>query len=293
VHETNVSVFGNGVIDGVGYYWYPNFFNGTARPHLIEMLNVSGLEISGVTLLNSAFWTLHPVYCSNVHIHHINITAPWCENYACANTDGIDVDSSTNVVIEESFIGCGDDHVTIIAGQNEAGRAFNMSSRNVTVRHLVLGTGMGLSIGSSVSGGVEDVLYEYNVMAEDMSEWGQGTHIKTQAARGGFVRNITWQHSVFNAVSNSGMEIETDYQGSSGGCNSLNCTEIRDITFKNLTFNNVGSPGSFQCFPPRPCINVNWINITVNSTGAWGCAHVASGTVTNVLPRGLAQACGL
>ena len=294
LHSTNISIRGGGVIDGTGYYWYPNFFNGTARPHLMEMLNVSGLEISGVTLLNSAFWTLHPIYCTSVHIHHINISAPWCQNYKCANTDGIDVDSSSNVLIEDSFIGCGDDHVTVLSGANAKGRAFGMPSRNVTVRRLVLGTGMGLSIGSSVSGGVEDVLYEYNTMAEDINEWGQGAHLKTAAPRGGYVRNVTWQHNIFTSVSSAGMEIETDYQGTASGCDASNCTAISDIFFRNLTFNVVGGgPGSFQCFPPRPCTNVVWENVRVNTTGAWGCAHVASGSVTNVSPPGLALACGL
>ena len=79
VGATNVSVFGSGVINGAGPYWWPNFNNDTARPHLMEMYNVTGLEIAGVTMLNSGFWTLHPVYCRNVHIHGINITTPWCE----------------------------------------------------------------------------------------------------------------------------------------------------------------------------------------------------------------------
>ena len=99
-----------------------------------------------------------------------------------------------------------------------------MPSRNVTIRDNVLGTGMGMSVGSSVSGGVEDVLYEHNVMTEDATEWGQGTHLKTAAARGGFVRNVVWQHSVFNVVSSAGIQLETGYQSGPGGCDASNCT---------------------------------------------------------------------
>jgi polygalacturonase len=89
----------------------------------------------------------------------MTISAPWCQDYGCANTDGIDVDSSSDVVIERNVIDCGDDHVTVISGAGEPGRAFGMPSRNVTVRDNILGTGMGLSIGSSISGGVEGVMY--------------------------------------------------------------------------------------------------------------------------------------
>jgi hypothetical protein len=203
------------------------------------------------------------------------------------------VDSSSDVLIEDSYISCGDDHVTVISGANAKGREFGMPSRNVTARNLVLGTGMGLSIGSSVSGGVEDVLYEHNVMTEDATEWGQGTHLKTAAARGGFVRNVVWQHSVFNVVSSAGIQLETGYQSGPGGCDASNCTAISDIVWRNLTFRAVGGPGSISCFPPRPCENLTFESIRVNSTGSWSCDHVASGSVVDVSPPGLAEACGL
>ena len=294
VHASNVSVVGGGIINGAGSYWWPNFFNGTARPHLMEMLNVTGFELAGVTLLNSAFWTLHPVYCRDVWIHGINITTPWCENYKCANTDGIDIDSTADAVVEDSYISCGDDHVTVISGANEFGRAFNMPSHNVTVRRNVLGLGMGLSIGSSVSGGVYDVVYEYNVMTELASDWGQGTHLKTQAARGGYVRNIVWQHSVFNVVSDAGLEIEVDYQGGKGGCDATNCTDMRDLVWRNLTFVKSGG-GSLQCFGPRPCVNLTVDSVRfLDPSASWDCAHVASITVSaDTTPPGLKAACGL
>ena len=293
VGATNVSIRGAGIIDGQGPYWWPLFNTGAARPHLMEMNNVSGLRIEGVTLLNSGFWTLHPIYCTDVHIHHINITTPWCENYACANTDGIDVDSSSDVLIEDSYISCGDDHVTVISGQNAAGRAFGMPSRNVTVRRLRLGTGMGLSIGSSVSGGVQDVVYEDCEMAEDATEWGQGAHLKTAAMRGGYVRNVVWRRINFAVVSTTGLEVETGYQSGQGGCDASNCTEIRDIAFINISVGEVGGPGSVQCFPMRPCVNLTFLSVHVNTSGSWDCANVASGSVVDVTPPGLAQACGL
>ena len=293
VDATNVSVAGTGVINGAGPYWWPNFANDTARPHLMEMYNVSGLSLTQVTMLNSGFWTLHVVYSTDVLIAGINITAPWCENYKCANDDGIDIDSTSNVLIENSYIACGDDHVTVISGANAKGRAFGMPSRNVTVRNNVLGTGMGLSIGSSVSGGVEDVVYEFNVMTEDATEWGQGCHLKTQALRGGYVRNVVWQHNVFNVVSSAGLEVETDYQGGQKDCDASNCTEIRDIVWRNLTFGAVGGPGSVDCFPQRPCVNLTFESVRVNSTGKWGCSNVASGSFVDVTPAGLQQACGL
>ena len=296
VGARNVSVSGPGVIDGGGPYWWPDFFNASdaSRPHLVEVHACQGVEISGVTLRNAAYWTLRPVYSLHVHIHDMRIEAPWCENYACANDDGIDVDSSSHVLVERNAIACGDDHVTVISGAGESGRAWGMPSRNVTVVDNVLGTGMGLSVGSSVSGGVGDVLFARNGMAEGRGEWGLGAHLKTRVAYGGWVRNVTWRDSVFSAVTSTGMQIETDYQ-SSGGCNASACTHISGIAFINLTIVGPTAPGAFDCFPNAPCENVTWRDVRVvnASDAAWDCKNVASGSVHNVFPGGLAQACGL
>jgi polygalacturonase len=295
VNASNVTIAGSGVINGAGPYWWycgspPKHCYAIDRPHILELHNVSGAEVTGITLRNSAFWTFRPWFSRDVHIHDMEIDNPWC-NEGGMNTDGIDVDSSVNVLIERNVINCGDDHVTVISGAGEAGRAFGMPSRNVTVRDNRLGTGMGLSVGSSVSGGVEDVLFTGNVMAEGMHDWGLGAHLKTRTSYGGYVRNVAWVDNLFINVTNLGMQIETDYQ-SSGNCDSSNCTLIQDIVFRNLTFNRLGCPGSFGCYAQRPCINVTFENIWANATCPWGCHNVSSGSAVNVTPPGLAEACG-
>lgn len=56
----------NGTIDGQGSIWWDWFrkeeLNYT-RPHLVELMNSTGLIISNLTFLNSPFWNIHPVYC--------------------------------------------------------------------------------------------------------------------------------------------------------------------------------------------------------------------------------------
>jgi polygalacturonase len=302
-NASNVTIRGGGVLNGGGPYWWasPEAHQDT-RPHLLELHNVSGAEVTGVTLHNSAFWTFRPIYCTDVWIHDMRIE----QTYGAGdNLDGIDVDSSQNVLIERNYISTGDDHVTVLAGAGASGRAFNMSSRNVTIRDNVLGTGMGMSVGSSVSGGVEDVLYLRNVMTEGRyvnastyGFWGQGSHIKTRVSYGGFIRRISYIDNVIRSASTQGILVETDYQ-SSGGCNATSCTEIRDILWRNLTVLIVGTgagnggPGQIGCFPERPCANFTFENIYINTTARWSCSNLTSIAVTNVTPPGLAAACGL
>lgn len=293
VNATNISVAGSGVINGAGSWWWSKMKD-NRRPHIMEIHNCSDVQVTGVTLMNSAFWTLRPIYSTRVWIHDMRIISPWPNDpMGVLNADGIDVDSTSNVLIERNYISVGDDHITIIAGAGEAGRAFAMSSRNVTVQDNVLGTGMGLSVGSSVSGGVEDVVFQRNIMAERKQDWGAGAHIKTRITYGGFIRNIAYLDNVFTRVATAGMWIETGYQ-SSGNCTADTCTDIRDIVFRNFTVQDSDTgPGSLLCYAARPCINITLENVHINTTRPWGCKFVSSGTFTNVTPSGLAQACGL
>lgn len=158
VNATNVTICGSGTIDGSGYYWIQKYHNKSlamhsgwpGRPHLIEIMYGKDVTIAGtpkLTLLNSGFWTLHPIYTNNIHIHNIDIIASNCtvwDNEVCGlNIDGIDVDSSQNVIIENNYIAVGDDHVTVLSGGGQAGRLYNAPSRNVTVKNNILGHGMG------------------------------------------------------------------------------------------------------------------------------------------------------
>jgi polygalacturonase len=81
VDGSNITIAGEGTIDGAGAFWWGrdsrNENHGIGRPHLLELHNISGAEVTGVTLLDSAFWTFHPVYCTDLHIHHMEIQVPW------------------------------------------------------------------------------------------------------------------------------------------------------------------------------------------------------------------------
>uniref|UniRef100_A0A7N0ZXM8 Polygalacturonase n=1 Tax=Kalanchoe fedtschenkoi TaxID=63787 RepID=A0A7N0ZXM8_KALFE len=87
---TNVIITGqNGTVDGQGKMWWDLWWNRTlehTRGHLIELMNSRNILISNLTFMNSPFWTVHPVYCSNVVIKEMTILAP----LNAPNTDGID-----------------------------------------------------------------------------------------------------------------------------------------------------------------------------------------------------------
>lgn len=153
---TNMKIVGEGVIDGVGQWWWDAFHRlpgstvlYAGRPNLIQLQNCSRVDLYQVELRNSAFWTLHPLYCRDMSIQKIRIRAPMYS----PNVDGIDLDSCQNVLVEECDISCGDDHIVIKAGVCSNGGTHNRNpiecskdirfrngffvSRNLTIRSNV------------------------------------------------------------------------------------------------------------------------------------------------------------
>ena len=172
--QTNISITGGGTIDGRGaWFWQAAQMSSLKieRPRLVEMQFVTGLRIGPIALRNSPMFTLHPIYCRDVHIHDISITAddPSCEPamekaHLCAkwgyNTDGIDPDSCKNVLIENYYYNAGDDAIAVKSGWNYAGYTFNMSSENITARNCSSNGRGGYTIGSEMSGGVRNITFE-------------------------------------------------------------------------------------------------------------------------------------
>lgn len=186
---TNVVITGqNGTIDGRGQMWWELWWNRTlehTRGHLVEMMNSQNILIYNLTFLNSPFWTIHPVYCSNVVIKDMTILAP----LKAPNTDGIDPDSSMNVCIEDCYIESGDDLVAVKSGWDQYGIAMARPSSNIIVRRVsgTTPTCSGVGIGSEMSGGISNVIVE-DLHVRDSAA---GIRIKTDKGRGGYIANIT------------------------------------------------------------------------------------------------------
>ncbi|KAL8045102.1 hypothetical protein ABFX02_08G090700 [Erythranthe guttata] len=195
---TNVVITGNnGTIDGQGKMWWDLWWNKTlihTRGHLVELINSHNVLISNLTFRNSPFWTVHPVYCSNVVIKDMTILAP----LNAPNTDGIDPDSSTNICIEDCYIESGDDLVAIKSGWDQYGITMSKPSANITVRRVsgTTPTCSGIGIGSEMSGGIKNVLIEDLYVRDSAS----GVRIKTDRGRGGYITNITIRNIMMERV---------------------------------------------------------------------------------------------
>ena len=114
-HAENIRISGEGMIDGNGIafmgpeekaaFVLKEFHVFDRRPHVLTLVDIRGLEITGVTLKNSSYWCVHLIGCMDVDIHDMRI-----ENHLkIRNSDGIDLDHTRNVRIRDCYIESGDD----------------------------------------------------------------------------------------------------------------------------------------------------------------------------------------
>ncbi|OVA11441.1 Glycoside hydrolase [Macleaya cordata] len=290
VHDVIITGGENGTIDGQGAMWWNMWRQKTlkfTRPNLIEFMNSKNIIISNVMFLNSPFWNIHPVYCSNVVIRYVTILAP----ADSPNTDGIDPDSSSNVCIEDSYISTGDDLVAVKSGWDEYGIAYGRKSSGITIRRISGSSPFaGIAIGSEVSGGVENVLAEHI----GLFNMGIGIHIKSNIGRGGFIKNITVSDVyIENAVKGIRMTgAAGDHPDDKFNPNAL--TVVKGITFRNIWGVKVQQPGSIQGLSNSPftgiCLsNINLYGVPGSQTSPlWKCSDV-SGAARLVNPSPCAE----
>lgn len=237
-----------GVVDGNGALWWacgchgpppplpPNNMSapclGYERPKLFNPVNGTGLVVRDIVFQNSPMWNLRPSWFTDVLIENVTVLAPI--GIAC-NTDGIDPDASQNVVVRNSYINVGDDAIAVKSGYNWYGRTYGRPSRNITFSNMRIGTGHGVSVGSEMSGGVYDVLFENFVCN---GTW-LGPRVKTERGRGGLVANITFRNftliDVGEASGGGAFQITETYIDPPPPQNASATPHFANITIDGLT----------------------------------------------------------
>ncbi|SFT04968.1 glycoside hydrolase family 28 protein [Paenibacillus sp. BC26] len=153
------------------------------RPPLLQFIDCEDVRIEGVTLQNSPFWNVHLVYCRNVSVHGVTIRNP----HDAPNGDGLDIDSCSYVRISDCHFDVGDDCLCIKSGIDEDGRRVARPSENITVANCTMKRGHGgIVMGSEMAGGIRNVVITGCIFIGT----DRGIRMKTNRARGGYIRNI-------------------------------------------------------------------------------------------------------
>ena len=196
------------------------------QPRQTMSITVDGFKLEGVVLCNSSTWTVSMRDCNNVHIDNLKLFGHR------ANSDGIDINSSLDVLVENCFLRTWDDLIVVktLRGSNqEAGR--------IHVRKCVLYNQLAhaLSIGAELTRNVEDVLFEdCDVIGDQGREWTLRIFHTDKA----LIKNVRFEN----------IRIEESVKFASLWINSAVWTtdsvrgHIEDVVFRNITVNNSGYP---------------------------------------------------
>jgi len=178
---------------------------GRARGRLINLSNCENIHLTGLNLENGASWNVHMIYCRNIVTDHCDFRTEgvW-------NGDGWDPDSSEDCTLFACHFHTGDDSVAIKSGKNPEGNRINRPTRRIRVFDCQSDFGLGIAIGSEMSGGVEDVRIWHCDLAHSL----YGVQIKATKKRGGYVRNICVRDSVLSRFRCCAVGYNDDGEGS-------------------------------------------------------------------------------
>lgn len=188
----DVTITGGGTIDGNGHIWWEYvrgvkdagvLGNDHPRPMGVVFDHTKHVRMENITVQNAGFWQIVPYYADDLTFRNMKILAPHSPN-----TDAIDPFSSSNIVIDHVFSSVGDDNIAIKSGAiNSPGP--DSPSKNITITDCTFENGHGLSIGSEVAGGAQ------NIHAERIHFKGtdQGIRIKANRDRGADVSNVSFK----------------------------------------------------------------------------------------------------
>ena len=178
------------------------------RPSMIQLFECRNVLVEGVTLKDSPFWVVHPVFCTNVTVREVTVDS------LALNNDGCDPDSCTDVLIENCRFHTGDDGIAIKAGRDADAWRDGRMTENVVIRHCEFQSRINaLCIGSEMSAGVRNIFMEDCHVAEGDS----CLYFKSNRDRGGFIEHVRVRRIRIDVSRAAVIRFETNYHSYRGG----------------------------------------------------------------------------
>lgn len=307
----NVAISGGGTIDGNGKKWWDKYWTlrkeyepkglrwasdyDAERVRLMVVWKSSDVKIENLSLRRSGFWTVQVVYSDHVTVDKIKIS----DNEG-PSTDGVDIDSSSYVLVQNSDIDNNDDDICLKSGRDFDGLRVARPTEYVVVRNNTIRRGGGvLAFGSETSGGIR------HVVALDNQAFGtkEGIRFKSAKTRGGYVEDVlvdglkmenvplpftftlNWNPSYSYSTIPEGMKdipahwivmntpvtpIERGY------------CDFHDIIIKNVEISGAKQIFTASGLPDKSINNVKFININAQGNAAGAIEYAKNWTMENV-----------
>lgn len=304
INTKNVSLTGEGTIDGSGYYWWQKYWVKrdslsktvapdlidwyVPRPRLILFDKVSNARISGLKIRNSGFWTVHICYSNTIELLNLDIYNPVLEEgKRAASTDGVDLDSSKDITIRSCTISVDDDCIAVKSGRGSDGLRINIPTENVVIENCLFKKGHGgVSMGTETAGGIKNIVIR-NCKADGNNA---AIKFKPRPGRGGIIENIThegWEIKNGDiAIDYSFRKVSTeDYIDEWQKLKvpfAKATPRYRNITIRNVQATNIKKAISFLGWPMAHAENVIFQDVNIQAAQAGSFQYVDNLVLKNV-----------
>jgi polygalacturonase len=209
------------------------------RPNFIQFNRCRNVLIEGVHIRRSPMWEINPVLCTNVVVRGVDIVSHG------PNNDGCDPESCRDVLIENCRFDTGDDCIAIKSGRNNDGRRIGVPSADLVIRHCTMRDGHGgVTIGSEISGSCSNVFVEDCQMSSP--NLACVLRLKSNAERGGIIRNIFLRNATVGRVADSVLQIDFLYEE---GTNGPYHPVARNVVMENVTVHETPRVLNVRGFP--------------------------------------------
>ncbi|MDP3072881.1 MAG: glycosyl hydrolase family 28 protein [Opitutaceae bacterium] len=276
VRADRLTITGNGVVRANGESWWPH--RDAPRPRVLKFIACSDVFVQDITLDDSPAWNTHVVYVDRAVFSQVKFRK--VSTARGANGDGLNPDSSRDILIVGCTFANQDDSIAIKSGRvSEQQPRRQRSCENITIRDcLVDGTltpgahPLGFAVGSETCGGVRHVLVRDCVFRNAASVM----NLKANRERPGAVvedirvENCVYINSVFGDEPWNRAPLTFDlfyYRLTSLPDSVAPLTPatpvFRDIHFKNITIENPKGRFAYLCgLAEQPARNITFENVT-------------------------------
>lgn len=219
---------------------------------LVNIRKCSQVRIHNIILENSAFWTLNLNSSNNIQVTNTVIN----NNRHIANTDGIDISGSSNVVINNCFISTADDGI-VIKNSLDIGSTKPMS--NIYVHDCeVISCTNSFKIGTESSLDISDVTVENcRFYLPDIFPCG-ASGISVESCDGAKVENVSISNieidsmacPIFIRLNNRNRDNKPEFEARG---------QIENVVIKNVMAKNTEIPVMIMGIPNQ---KINGVSIT-------------------------------
>ncbi|KAI1567340.1 endo-polygalacturonase precursor [Pyrenophora tritici-repentis] len=257
-------------LDGQGaLYWDGKGDNGKVKPKFFAAHSLTGSSISNILIKNPPVQVVSINGCDGLTITDMTIDASAGDKGALGhNTDGFDIGSSNNIVIDGAKVFNQDDCVAINSGTN------------ITFKNGICSGGHGLSIGS-VGGRSDNVVDTVTFSNSQVTKSTNGIRVKARSGQTGKINKVTYSGITLSQISKYGILIEQNYDGG-----DLHGTAGTGIPITGLTLQNISGTGAVAssgfdvvvtCGSSTSCTGWTWSGVSVTGGKTYGsCTNALS-----------------